>query len=1008
MRHFDVGYVRRRVLTLTCLVAGALLVTAPAAAQAQAATGTITGRVYDSTLAVVIGGVNIQVTGTRLTGVTGSDGRYRITNVPVGARTITALRLGYASSRHTVTVTAEGETVLDIAMEMSAVSLDQVISTGTAGETELRAIGNVVSTVDVSADLQKTAAPDMTDLLRARAPGVNIQPISGRIGAGGAIQIRSPSSIGLSNSPLIYIDGVRVNNATSEGPTGVSGGLGAQGNSVENRLDDINPDDIESIQIIKGPAASTIYGTEAANGVIQIITKKGASDQAVVTARMTMGSMFFQNAAGRVPTNYDKDPSGNIVAWNGVTAQADSGTPLFRTGLERHYDVSISGGHDQTRYYASENYENDYGIEPNNLQRMFNAHLNLTTAIGPSTDVSTSLNFVDMSTHLGADVGSSALLGAVAGHSLLFPAAQGFYPGFPPAVAQTLYDNASGVNRFTGGLTVNNQATSWFTQRAVFGLDYTGEDQRAIELYAPPALAAFLPASYAHGRIGQTLNRTSMITASYNGTAKAQVTPAIALSTSVGGQFNNTELNSSFLGGSGFPAQGVTTVSAAASQVAATQTQTINTTIGGYGQEQFAWRDRLFVVGAVRVDNNSAFGQQFKWVTYPKASASWVMSDEPFWRRWDGTINTFRLRAAYGAAGRQPNAFSALQTYTPVTGPGGSSAITAGTLGNADLRPERGVESEYGFEAELYHRLTFDFTYYNKRTTNEIVSQPVAPSTGFPGSQLVNLGTVVDHGIELQATYDAVSRSNVSWSIVGNMSTTSDLIKSNIPTSVSNAGQYNIVGYPIQGLWARRVVSADRDATTGQATNVLCDGGANAAPVACASAPFVYIGTPTPKLTASLGNTVTLGKSLSIWVLFDAKAGNKIWNESEEIRCLGLAGAPLCRANYFPLEYSTQYLAETALAKGIGNAAAVGDVNQYMEDASFVKLREVSITYTIPRQILRFSRPASITLAGRNLATWTKYRGIDPESTTGSATGAIDQAVIPPLTSFLLTFNLAW
>ena len=158
-------------------------------------------------------------------------------------------------------------------------------------------------------------------------------------------------------------------------------------------------------------------------------------------------------------------------------------------------------------------------------------------------------------------------------------------------------------------------------------------------------------------------------------------------------------------------------------------------------QEQFAWRDRLFLVGAVRVDNNSAFGQDFKWVTYPKASASWVVSDEPFWK-WGNRINALRLRAAYGAAGRQPTAFSALQTFTPVVGPNGTNAITPGSVGNADLRPERGTETEVGFETGLFNRLSVDFTYYNKTTNNEIVQQPVAPSTGFSGNQLANLGKV--------------------------------------------------------------------------------------------------------------------------------------------------------------------------------------------------------------------------------------------------------------------------
>ena len=233
------------------------------------------------------------------------------------------------------------------------------------------------------------------------------------------------------------------------------------------------------------------------------------------------------------------------------------------------------------------------------------------------------------------------------------------------------------------------------------------------------------------------------------------------------------------------------------------------------------------------------------------------------------------------------------------------------------------------------------------------------------------------------------------------------MIKSNITNAIASAGQYNIVGYPIGGLWSRRVVSADRDPTTNLATNVLCDGGAGKAPVACASAPFVYIGNPTPSKTFSFGNTFMFGKSLRLYGLLDGRRGNRVWNQNEEIRCDGLAGAPLCRANYYPLEYSPVYLAEASLSAAVGNT-----VDQFMDDASFVKLRELSATYFIPSRFLRVTNP-SITFAARELHTWTNYRGIDPEGAAQSAVSnngatAIDQGVIPPLTRFLVTFNFSW
>lgn len=989
----------RSMLAVACLALGA-----PAL---LAQTGTIVGRVTDQRSAQAIPSVSIQIEGTKLGGVTNENGQFRVANVPPGQHVVSARRIGYASQRRSVAVVGGSDVTADFALQGGAIALDEVVVTGTAGAQELRSVGHVVSTIDAADVMAKGEPPDVSSLLKGRTPGVAILERSGRLGSGPTIQIRGRSSIGLENSPLVYIDGIRVNNATATGPVGVSGGLGGQGSAFAGRLNDIQPDDIESIQIIKGPAASTIYGTEAANGVVQIITKKGAAASRTQSAiQIQEGSLSFRDAVGRMPTNFMRDKtSGAIVAWNGVQAEKDRGTPLFRSGMTRQYNGSLSGARDLVRYYLAGSYENDYGIEPNNTLRQASVHANVDVSVNSTTDFSSSLNFVNLSSHLGADFGLSAMLGAELGHPLLWtaPAGRGFYSNFPPDVPQKLYDNADGINRFTASGTLNNRPTSWFTQRAILGLDYTGEDARAIEHFAPPELAAVLSAASAGGRIGQTLRHNSIITVDYSGTAKFNVRPSIVSSTSLGGQFYNTELNSSFLGATGFPAPGVETVTSGTT-VAPTQNQTINTTIGGYAEQQFAWRDRFFVGAGLRVDNNSAFGADFKWVTYPKASASWVVSEEPFWR-WGNRINSLRLRAAYGESGRQPVAFSALRTYTTTPGPGGVITVTPGTAGNSDLRPEHGKEIEAGFDAGIGSRLTLTFTYYNKRTIDEIVSQNIAPSSGFPGATLVNLGEVANNGIELDAQFHALDRRNVSWDITGALGTAHDKIKKNIATSIPSGGQYNIVGYPIGGIFLRRVVSADRDPVTNLATNVLCDGDGKPA-LACASAPFVFIGTPTPTMTGSIGNTVTLGRRVTLYGLFDFRRGNRVQNAVEQLRCTGALGAGICEANYFPEKYSPVYLAETATT-----APALGMLDQFWQTGSFAKLREVSATYLIPERFTAGAQRASFTLAARELHTWTSYRGIDPEvNTNNPATSAAttDQALVPPLLRVIATFNIKW
>jgi TonB-linked SusC/RagA family outer membrane protein len=976
--------------------------------RALAQTGVIVGRVTDSRSGQGVQNAAIQIEGTRFITGTNVDGRYRLTSVPVGSHTLVARRIGYSVERKPIVAAADREVTLDITLQPGAVALDQVVVTGTAGAQELRSVGNAVSTVDATQVMAQAQPPDITSLIKGGVAGVAVLDRSGRLGSGPTIQIRGRSSIGLENSPLIYIDGIRVNNATGTGPSAPSGRLGGQSSAVAGRLNDISPDDIESIQIIKGPAAATIYGTEAANGVVQIITKKGASSgRSEFSSQTQIGTLSFRDAENRMPTNYFKDKtSGAIVTWNGVKAEEDRGTPLFKNGLTRLYTGVLAGARDQVRYYVSAGFENDYGIEPNNSLRQASAHMNVDVAMNSKTDFSGSLNFVNLSEHLGADVGLSAMLGAELGHPLLWtsPAGRGFYSNFPPDVPQRLYDNADGVNRLTASGTLNNRLTSWFTQRAIVGLDYTGEDARAIEHFAPPELASVLSAAAAGGSIGQTLRHNSIITADYSGTAKFNLTSSLVSSTSVGGQFYNTELNTSSLTATGFPAPGVETVNSGTTG-APSQTQTINTTIGAYGEQQFSLHDRFFVSAGLRVDNNSAFGEKLKWVTYPKVSGSWVISEEPFWHLTD-KVNTLRLRAAYGESGRQPTAFSALRTFSTTPGPGGVITVTPGTAGNPELRPEHGKEIELGFETGLFSRLTLSFTYFNKKTIDEIVTQSVAPSSGFPGSKLVNLGEVQNKGIELEGTFKALDRRSVSWDISGTLGTAKDLIKANIPTIVASAGQSNLVGYPIGGIFTRRVVSADRDATTNFATNVLCDGGEGKPAIACAQAPFVFIGTPTPKVTGSLSSTLSIGRRLSFYALADFRRGNRVYNAVEQLRCTGALGAGICEANYYPEKYSPVYLAEVATT-----APALGTIDQYYQDGGFAKLRSVSATYTIPERFTGGASRASLTLAARELHTWTKYRGIDPEvNANNAATTATtqDQALVPPLTRFIATFNIKW
>jgi len=578
--------------------------------------------------------------------------------------------------------------------------------------------------------------------------------------------------------------------------------------------------------------------------------------------------------------------------------------------------------------------------------------------------------------------------------------------GYPPEVTWGLFDNSQELNRFTGGITLNHRPLDWFTHRLIVGLDQTAEDNVYLASFVPVEWRPLFSATAARGQVQQDRRDITYGNADYSATARFNISSALASNTSFGAQYYRKRIRTSQALGQEFPAPGLKTAAAAAIRQGSQDWQT-NTTIGFYAQQQFGWNDRLFLTGAVRVDNNSAFGEDFDLATYPKVSATWVITEEPWWGI--GAINTLKLRSAFGVSGLQPDVFTALRTFQPVTGTGDLPAVTPQLIGNSELKPERGQELEVGFEAQMFNRLSLDFTYFSKQTKDAILLRPVPPSTGFPGNQYVNIGEVSNHGMELRATFQALAKENLGWEITGNFGTTKDKIEDlgGIPfVAFAGIPQRHVQGYPIGGMWAKRVTSARLDATTGRAVDVMCDGGPGAQPMACASAPVVFLGTITPKMTGAVSTSLTLWKRLSLYGLVDFKNGNKILNTDETIRCSIFVQ---CEVNVRPEKYDPKYVANAQ------NGSGLVIVDQFIDDASFAMLRELSASYSLPEKWAHYARAtrASFTVAGRNLNRWTSYPGLDPESRslgTGNNPyqNAFDQGVTPTLAQFIATLNLTF
>lgn len=780
-------------------------------------------------------------------------------------------------------------------------------------------------------------------------------------------------------------------------------GLGTQ---VISRLNDINPEDIESIEIIKGPAAATLYGTEAANGVIQIITKRGRAGEPLFNFKVRQGANWFANAAGRIPESFWRNPETNEVETLNIVAREDDlGSPIFRTGYVQGYDLNVSGGADNITYYLGGSYDDEQGAERENELRRVSGRAKLTVTPSDKLDFTGSLGFIRSHTDLTFEASAGGAMWATLYASPRLLRLRDGSPsplrGFRTATPQVYYDAFSAfqeVSRFTGSLQVNHRPTSWFSHRFTVGTDQTNEDSQDIT-----------ERSNAYEFFFGTLNGfkeafrrdVSYNTFDYSGTVTLAVREGLTSNTTVGAQYYDK--STEFVGATGenFPAPGLTVVGAAAIQ-RGSEDFVENTTVGIFAQQQFGWRDRLFLTGALRADDNSAFGQNFDLVYYPKVSASWVLSEEPFWSL--APISLLKLRAAYGESGQQPDAFDALRTYAAVTGRGDIAAVTPQAIGNPDLGPERGQELELGFDAGFFdQRVGLELTYYNQRTTDAILLRQLAPSFGFPGTQIVNIGEIRNRGVELLLNGQAIDRRNLDLNLSLTFATNANEVVDlgGDLDRIVEFGQFGVesrVGFPVTSFFWPKLVSAEVNAE-GRAVNFLCEGGAGSSgPVPCAEAPRTYLGRTTPKYEGAVTSTLTLWDRLRLSAPVDFKQDFSKWDGNTWVRCSIFA---TCEENAFPQQADPARLA--AFQTGLQLQS------EYIRDASYTKLRELAATYTVPQpwaQRLGASR-AAITVAGRNLYTWTDWPGLDPEATFAGS-GWFEQNNLPPLAQFVTSINLSF
>ena len=985
----------RPIRQLPGIATAALLVAAFAAGPVQAQQGTVAGQVTDKTDQQPVAGAQVLIVGTSLQGRSGRDGHYTITKVSPGQYSVQVRLIGYATTTQSVAVAAGETATADFALTPAAVPLDVVVVSATGQEQLKRELGNNIGTVDAAKIAQQAAPTNAADLLNSRVPGVEVMQSSGTTGGGSRVRIRGATSLSLRNEPIIVVDGVRIDNTPQAGNLD-----NFTGGQAPSRLNDLNPDDIESIEIVKGPSAAALYGTDAANGVIQIRTKQGRPGPTKWTAYAEGGTLNDETAW---PANYfSKQASGASCR---LSAQArgictitavDSFNPLvqnppFRQGVRQHYGLSASGGNEVTTFYLAGDFQREKGIYESNDLKKTSLRANLRDQVSRLMDITATVGYV--SSNLNLPQNDNNALGLLPSGLLgLTDATNGGYGFLTPQQANAI-STVQRIERFTGGLSLNFRPWSFLTMRGTAGYDLTNQGDNAL---TPPNVVPFDQATL-DGSVSQFRAQIFSYTANFATTASFHLSPIVASQTTVGVQyyknvFQQTQASgrkivagTSALSGAVVPSVGDTTAPAV--------------TLGGYIEEQVGIRDRLYITGALRADKHSAFGANFKDIIYPKLSASWVISEEPFFPHpsWLGSL---RLRAAWGKSGRAPGVLDALQFYRPVavtTAGTDVPAITIGGAGNADLKPEQTREIETGFDADLLQqRLHFEATYYDKSSKDALVAVPVAPSLGVSSTRLDNLGEVSNKGVEFLLTAQVINRPNLAWSVTasawGNKNRVISVGPDTTPIifGLGGATQRHQNGYPAGGYWGTPYTFQDLNG----------DGLINPLTEITFGANDTFQGSPFPTRGGTISTEVNFLRHFRVYGLLDGRFGNKLDNATESFRCL----FGICAGRERP----GTSLADQAAAQ----AKLAGIETGYFQDAGFLKLREVSVTYFAPVEWASRigASTLSLTVSGRNLATWTSYRGVDPEvNTIGQINFSTAEFLTqPPVRYFLARVNVTF
>jgi TonB-linked SusC/RagA family outer membrane protein len=1076
----------------------------------------VSGRVVTDA-GVPIVGASVFIPGMALGSTTGDDGSYSFT-IPASratgqTATLTARILGYTASSTQITLTAGANIAQNFTLTANPLHLGEVVVTGAGTSTTRERLTTTINSVDTAA-LQRASSPqNVVSALAAKAPNVEVRTQSGEPGSSASIKIRGNASLTGTNQPLFVVDGQPIDNSTISTDQGPNDFTGTGGTVTQNRAADINPNDIESVDILKGSAAAAIYGARAANGVVLITTKRGRQGPTRITysstetwdkidAKDILQHQFGQgtalNSAG-VP--FPDGPHAAVClttdcaldrrSWGPAIA---AGTPvynhlteIFDTGLTADNNLSISGGNDRTSFYASGGLtaQNGYIVGPNNKYNRGTVRLKASHQVNSKLNIGGNFNFIDTRgqyVQKGSNV-SGLFLGSLRTppnfNNENYLTASGLqrpyrFPNPTSAdafIGRAYYDNPffvlnspgnrSELGRSIANVNLDYNPTDWLRVQYTLGGDYYNDWR----IEALPITSA----GDANGRVVRLDLNNLEIDHNLIATAKHDFGTNMQTTFSVGQNLNSRRFRDIYAAGEQLIAPAPLSINNTVS-VQSTEFRSLRHIEGYFAQAETNLYDQLVLNVGVRNDGFSTFGASKRRNTFPKASAAWIFTHMLHGDENTGLLSFGKIRVAYGETGKEPpvyGAITALSSASVFGSPGFGDVITTkfgngglvngSLLGNNALRPERTRENEYGIDLGLFdQKVDFSATYYNKRANDVIVNAlPVNTSETGAFFTVANGASLTNKGVELALNARPLTLANLAWDFgiqygrnKGNV--TSLLGANNI--TYNNEGFTGAIGSSTLGYapgvirgndFARCGNGATVQDANGNDVNVDAYCAANGAP---RGALYLnekgqpendptdrVIADPNPKYTMSYTSSVKLFNKLTLSGLLDVRKGGQVWDGTRGI--LNYFGTSVesgqrrttTNGQFGVNLYTDKYPVVTGPGKGVvaftnyadwqawynGEGGGFGNTGAlFVEDGSFAKLRELSLAYTLNAGFLRSLggfNSMDIRFAGRNLKTWTRYKGLDPEANLGGAeylTQGVDYFNHPQARSFVLSFSL--